>query len=277
MELEAALAPHGGQHAARAAPPGKVWLVGAGPGDPDLLTVKAARLLSGARLVLHDHLVGGDVLALLPRDARRICVGKRDRRHTMPQEEINALLVQLGSTGQEVVRLKGGDPYVFGRGGEEALALAAAGIPFEVVPGITSAQGMSAYAGIPLTHREHASGVVFATGHCREGGEAPDWAALARPRQTVVIYMGLGALAGICHQLVAHGLEPDTPAAVVEQATTPRQRVVTGTLLTLPLLAQARQVAAPALIVVGEVVRLHDTLGWFAGAPLALGAPASHS
>jgi uroporphyrin-III C-methyltransferase len=250
--------------------PGRVILVGAGPGDPDLLTVKAARVLREARLVLHDHLVGAGVMALLAPDARRICVGKRDRRHTMPQEEINGLLVRLAAAGEDVVRLKGGDPYVFGRGGEETLALAAAGIPFEVVPGITSAQGMSAYAGIPLTHREHASSVLFATGHLREGGEAPDWVALARPRQTVVIYMGLGALPAICRELVAHGRAPDTPAAVVEQATTPRQRVVTGTLLTLPLLAQAQQVAAPALIVVGEVVALHETLGWFAPAGAAV-------
>ena len=268
MQLDAPLAPPVGRKAGPA--PGKVWLVGAGPGDPDLLTVKAARLLAGARLVLHDHLVGEGVMALLPAGARRICVGKRDRRHTMPQEEINALLVRLAAGGEPVVRLKGGDPYVFGRGGEEALALAAAGIAFEVVPGITSAQGMSAYAGIPLTHREYASSVVFATGHCREGGATPDWEALARPRQTAVIYMGLGALPQICRELVAHGLEPDTPAAVVEQATTERQRVVCGTLLTLPVLAQAQQVAAPALIVVGEVVRLHGTLGWFAPAALPM-------
>lgn len=261
MELNAASGPRAGSVGARA--PGKVWLVGAGPGDPELLTVKAARLLAGARLVLHDHLVGAGVLALMPRDARRICVGKRDRHHTLPQDETNALLVELGLAGEQVVRLKGGDPYVFGRGGEEALALAAAGVPFEIVPGITSAQGMSTYAGIPLTHRDHASSVVFATGHSREGGEGPDWAALAQPRQTVVIYMGLGTLPTICRQLVAHGLPADTPAAVVEQATLPGQRVVAGTLLTLPLLARAQGVAAPALIVVGEVVRLHNTLGWF--------------
>jgi uroporphyrin-III C-methyltransferase len=265
MKIEADIAQAGGAGKASGVP-GKVWLMGAGPGDPELLTVKAARLLASARLVLHDHLVGAGVLALVPREARRICVGKRARRHTLPQEEINALLVELGLAGEQVVRLKGGDPYVFGRGGEEALALAAAGVPFEIVPGITSAQGMSAYAGIPLTHREHASSVVFATGHCREGGAAPDWAALARPRQTVVIYMGLGALPTICRQLAAHGLPADTPAAVVEQATTPAQRVVAGTLLTLPMLAQAQAVAAPALVVVGESVRLHNTLGWFAHA-----------
>ncbi|MGV3493243.1 MAG: uroporphyrinogen-III C-methyltransferase [Ramlibacter sp.] len=266
MKIDAELALPPGSGTAGAGAPGKVWLVGGGPGDPDLLTVKAARLLGQARLVLHDHLVGPGVMGIVSPDARRICVGKRDRRHTMPQEQINALLVQLAASGQDVVRLKGGDPYVFGRGGEEALALAQAGIPFEVVPGITSAQGMSAYAGIPLSHREHASSIVFATGHCKEGGEAPDWAALARPRQTVVIYMGLGALPTICRQLAAHGLPGETPAAVVERATTPHQRVVAGTLRTLPLLAAAQQVAAPALIVVGEVVTLSEDLGWFARA-----------
>lgn len=264
METDLQLVPGRASDAPVTRGPGKVWLVGAGPGDPDLLTVKAARLLGNARLVLHDHLVAPEVMALVSPGAKRICVGKRDRRHTLPQEEINALLVQLAGSGQEVLRLKGGDPYVFGRGGEEALALVAAGIPFEVVPGITSAQGMSAYAGIPLSHREHASSIVFATGHCREGGEAPDWAALARPRQTVVIYMGLASLPHICRQLAAHGLPDVTPAAVVERATTPQQRVVAGTLRSLPLLAAAQQVTAPALIVVGEVVSLYDSLGWFA-------------
>jgi uroporphyrin-III C-methyltransferase len=272
MELHATLAPAPPCDAGPRAARGKVWLVGAGPGDPDLLTVKAARVLASARLVLYDHLAGAPVLSLVPAGARRICVGKRDRRHTMAQEEINALLVRLAAAGHEVVRLKGGDPYVFGRGGEEAMALAEAGIPFEVVPGITSAQGMGAYAGIPLTHRDHASSVVFATGHIREGGVAPDWTALARPRQTVVVYMGLGNLPVICRELVAHGLPPDTPAAVVEQATTPGQRVVTGTLLTLPTLARAQEVAAPALVVVGEVVRLHEPLGWYAGAARTMSA-----
>jgi uroporphyrin-III C-methyltransferase len=262
MEFDASLADSTTQHTAGGR--GRVWLVGAGPGDPDLLTVKAARVLATARVVLYDHLASAAVLALVPAHARRICVGKRDRRHTMAQEAINALLVRLAAEGNDVVRLKGGDPYIFGRGGEEAMALAEAGIAFEVVPGITSAQGMAAYAGMPLTHREHASSVVFATGHLREGGAAPDWAVLARPRQTVVIYMGLGGLATICRELVLHGLPADTPAAVVERATRPGQRVVTGTLLTLPTLASAQEVAAPALIVVGEVVRLHDALGWYA-------------
>jgi uroporphyrin-III C-methyltransferase len=243
--------------------PGRVTLVGAGPGEPDLLTVRAVKVLQAAQVVLYDNLVSDAILALVAQGAERIYVGKEDRRHTMPQEAITELLVRIAQSGRPVVRLKGGDPYVFGRGGEEAQALAEAGIPFEVVPGITAAQGVSAYAGIPLTHRDHAASVVFATGHSKEGGDEPDWAALARPRQTVVFYMGVGALPRICQQLVAHGLRADTPAAVIERATTAQQRVVTGTLLTLPAIAAARAVAAPALIVVGSVVSLHRTLNWY--------------
>lgn len=242
---------------------GKVWLVGAGPGDPELLTLKAARVLREADVVLYDCLVSDEVMARVPPHVRRVCVGKRDGKHTLPQDEMNALLVQTALTGANVARLKGGDPYVFGRGGEEALALVQAGIAFEVVPGITSAQGMSAYTGMPLTHRDLASSVVLVTGHGKAAGTEPDWAALARPRQTVVFYMGVGALQSICRQLVAHGLRADTPAAVVERATLPQQRVVRGTLLTLPALAIAQAVRAPALIVVGEVVRLQDQLAWF--------------
>jgi uroporphyrin-III C-methyltransferase len=242
---------------------GKVWLVGAGPGAAELLTLKAARLLAGAKLVLYDCLVGDGVLDLIAAGARRVYVGKQDGNHTLPQDEINELLVRLAREGNDVVRLKGGDPYVFGRGGEEALALAQAGVDFEVVPGITAAQGMAAYAGIPLTHREHASGVVFATAHGRDAASQPDWAALARPRQTVVFYMGVGSLARTCREMVAHGLRSDTPAAVVEQVTLPQQRVVQGTLLTLPALAVAQGVRAPALVVVGEVVRLNRALGWY--------------
>lgn len=242
---------------------GKVWLVGAGPGAADLLTLKAARLLAHAQLVLYDCLVGDGVLDLVSRGARRIYVGKRDGHHAVPQDEINELLVRLAREGNDVVRLKGGDPYVFGRGGEEAEALADAGIDFEVVPGVTAAQGMGAYAGIPLTHRDHASGVVFVTGHGRDAESQPDWAALARPRQTVVFYMGVASIARICREMVAHGLRADTPAAVVEQVTLPQQRVVQGTLLTLPALAVAQAVRAPALVVVGEVVRLNRKLGWY--------------
>jgi uroporphyrin-III C-methyltransferase len=239
---------------------GKVWLVGAGPGDPELLTLKAARVLRTAKVVLYDHLVSDEVLALLPAGTRRIYVGKRDGRHTLPQDEINELLVRTAEAGQDVVRLKGGDPYIFGRGGEEALALARADLAFEVVPGITSAQGMAACTGMPLTHREFASSLVFTTGHGKEAGTEPDWAALARPRQTIVVYMGVRSIARICGELVAHGLDAETPAAVVERATTPRQRVLRASLATLPQLAQAQEVRAPALIVIGEVVRLGEEL-----------------
>jgi uroporphyrin-III C-methyltransferase len=251
----------GAVHRLRA--PGRVTLVGAGPGDADLLTVRAVRVLQAAQVVLYDHLVSDDVLAYVARGARRICVGKRDRQHTLEQEQITGLLIEIARTGKAVVRLKGGEPYVFGRGGEEAQALARARIPFEVIPGITAAQGMSAYGGIPLTHRDHAASVVFVTGHGKESTDEPDWAALARPRQTVVFYMGIGALPRICRQLIAHGLRADTPAAVVERATCTRQRVVAATLLTLPAIAAAQAVQAPALIVVGSVVSLHEELGWF--------------
>ncbi len=262
------------QHRAHGTRVGTVRLVGAGPGDPDLLTVKAARMLREADVVLYDQLVGEGVLALLPAHAERIYVGKRSGCHAVPQDEIIAMLVRLSTGGRDVVRLKGGDPYIFGRGGEEAQALAHAGVPFEVVPGISAAQGASCYAGIPLTHRDHAASVVYATGHCKDDGGEPDWAALARPRQTVVMYMGVAGLPRICRQLVAHGLRADTPAAIVEQATLPGQRVVKGTLLTLPALALARSVRTPALIIVGSVVSLQPALGWFAGVaggePLAL-------
>lgn len=250
--------------------PGTVLLVGAGPGDPELLTVRAARALRRARLVLYDHHVSREVLRLVPEDADLLYVGKESGRHTLPQESITELMVRLARSGKSLVRLKGGDPYVFGRGGEEAEALAVAGVPFEVVPGISAAQGMAACAGMPLTHRDHAASVVFATGHLRDGtrhggGGAAcavdlDWPALARPRQTVVIYMGVATLPVICAQLVAHGLPADTPAAVVERATLPEQRSIVGTLATLPSLAQAHAARAPALIVVGSVVSLHAAL-----------------
>lgn len=240
---------------------GKVWLVGAGPGDPELLTRKAERVLKSARVVLYDHLVGDGVIELLPSAARRIYVGKQEGLHTLPQEQINELLVRTALEGEDVVRLKGGDPYIFGRGGEEALALARAGIAFEVIPGITSAQGMAACTGMPLTHRECASAVVLATGHGKEGEPDMDWAALARPRQTVVIYMGVRSLERICTELTAHGLPASTPAAIVERATTPQQRVLRAELAALPALATAQQVRPPALIVIGNVVALNDELG----------------
>jgi uroporphyrin-III C-methyltransferase/precorrin-2 dehydrogenase/sirohydrochlorin ferrochelatase len=243
--------------------PGTVYLVGTGPGDPDLLTVKALRLIGQADVVLHDNLVSREVMALLPAAAERVYVGKQRARHAVRQEEINALLVQHARRGKRVLRLKAGDPFVFGRGGEEIETLTAEGVPFEVVPGITAALGVAAYAGIPLTHRDHAQSCVFVTGNLRDGTIDLDWDALARPRQTVVIYMGFANLPALCAALVAHGMAPSMPAAIVQQGTTPDQKVVTGTLESLPELARAAGLTPPTLIIVGEVVRLRDRLSWF--------------
>lgn len=239
---------------------GCVFLVGAGPGDPDLLTLKAARLIASAEVVVYDHLVGKAVLELIPASARRVYAGKEAGNHALPQHEINQLLVDLASEGLRVVRLKGGDPFIFGRGGEEMQALQAAGLHCEVVPGITAAAGAGATTGIPLTHREHAQTLVFATGHLRDDTVDLDWDALARPNQTVVIYMGLGALDIICRELVAHGLPADTPAAVVRNATLPDAERLSGTLASLPALAAAAELAPPALLVVGDVVGLAERL-----------------
>lgn len=260
--------------ARRAAPRGKVYLVGAGPGDPELLTLKAARLLASAEVVVIDHLVSAPVLDLIGPGARRIHAGKRRNHHTLKQHEINALLVSLARQGRQVIRLKGGDPFVFGRGGEEVQELVAAGIDFEVVPGITAACGVSAYAGIPLTHRDFAQSCTFVTGHLKDDGAELDWEGLVRPRQTVVIYMGLTALAQICAELVAHGLPPDHPAAVVQQGTTDAQRVVTGTLSDLARRVAEAGLESPCLTIVGEVVRLRRSLDWFAASPVALPATA---
>lgn len=259
----------------RVARPGKVHLVGAGPGDPDLLTVKAARLLREADVVVIDHLVSPQVLALIGAQAERIHAGKQRNHHTLKQHEINALLVSLARQGRQVVRLKGGDPFVFGRGGEEMQELVAAGVEFEVVPGITAACGVSAYAGIPLTHRNFAQSCTFVTGHLKDGSAELDWAGLARPRQTVVIYMGLTALSQICAKLVEHGLPADHPAAVVQQGTTGSQRVVTGTLADLARRVEQAGLESPALTIVGEVVKLRELLDWYGVQPVALPATAS--
>ncbi len=250
--------------------PALVTLVGAGPGDPELLTIKALKALQSASLVLYDHLVSPAVLAFLPADADQVYVGKESSCHTLPQESIIDLMIRLAKSGRPVLRLKGGDGYIFGRGGEEAQALAAAGVPFAVVPGLTAAQGAAASVGIPLTHRDHACSLVLATGHMRENRElSMDWAMLARPQQTVVLYMGVSNLPEICRQLIAHGLPADTPAALVERATQPQERCITGTLRNLPALAKTHSVKPPALIMVGAVVALRAQLGRPASVPQA--------
>ncbi|MBS0544056.1 MAG: uroporphyrinogen-III C-methyltransferase [Proteobacteria bacterium] len=247
---------------------GKVWLVGAGPGDPDLLTVKAARLIASAEAVVFDHLVGAAILDLIPSTARRVYAGKEAGNHALPQGEINQVLVDLAREGLKVVRLKGGDPFIFGRGGEEMQALMAAGLPCEIVPGITAAAGAASTTGIPLTHREHAQTLVFATGHLKNDTVDLDWSALSRPNQTVVIYMGLGALDIICRELIAHGLPADTPAAVIHAATTPQQRSVHSPLARLPAAVREAAIRAPALIMIGDVVALQ---------PASLPLPASQN
>jgi uroporphyrin-III C-methyltransferase len=249
--------------------PARVTLVGAGPGDPELLTLKAARVLAAARIVLYDHLVSKEVLRLVPPGADLVYVGKESSHHTLPQGDIVELMLRLARSGRPVVRLKGGDPYTFGRGGEEAQALAEAGVPFEVVPGISAAQGAAACAGIPLTHRDHASSVHFVTGHLRAGARDAvdlDWPALVRPRQTLVVYMGLASLPVLSAQLIHHGMDPRMPAALIERATLPTQRTLVGTLQSLPSLAQLNGIGSPALIVIGSVVDLSRVLAPAAGA-----------
>ncbi len=243
--------------------PGTVYLVGAGPGDPELLTLRALRIIGEADVLVYDNLVSQPILDLVNPAAERMYAGKERGNHAVPQDDLNLLLVNLARQNKRVVRLKGGDPYTFGRGGEEVETLKENGIPFEVVPGITAAAGVAAYAGIPLTHRNYAQACVFVTGHLKDGSMNLDWPGLARRRQTVIIYMGLHGLPYLCSQLVTHGLPPDWPAAIVQQGTTPEQRTVTGTLATLPALAEAAQLKAPTLIIVGEVVRLKDKLAWF--------------
>ncbi|MDE1190485.1 MAG: siroheme synthase CysG [Pantoea sp.] len=241
--------------------PGEITLVGAGPGDAGLLTLRGLQVMQLADVVLYDHLVSDEVLELVRRDADRICVGKRAGAHSVSQEETNQLLVKLALEGKRVVRLKGGDPFIFGRGGEELQAAKAAGIPFQVVPGITAAAGATAYAGIPLTHRDHAQSVLFITGHCRADSNGIDWPSLARARQTLAIYMGTVKAAEIAAGLIEHGRDPATPVAVIGRGTRQDQQVLTGTLAQLEALAATAP--TPALLVIGEVVNLHGQLAWF--------------
>jgi uroporphyrin-III C-methyltransferase / precorrin-2 dehydrogenase / sirohydrochlorin ferrochelatase len=242
---------------------GEVYLVGAGPGDPDLLTFRALRLMQKADVVVYDRLVSPEIVELVRRDAEKIYVGKAKSKHTVPQEEINELLAREALAGKRVVRLKGGDPFIFGRGGEEIETLVARGVNFQVVPGITAASGAASYAGIPLTHRDHAKSVVFATGHLQDNSINLNWQGLAQPDQTIVFYMGLTGLAIICEQLVKHGLPPSTPIAMVQSATTAQQKVITGTFTDIQQKAEAAGIQPPALIIVGSVVSLHEKLNWY--------------
>ncbi|WP_405230195.1 siroheme synthase CysG [Lentisalinibacter sediminis] len=247
---------------------GIAWLVGAGPGDPGLLTLRALQVAQEADVVLYDRLVSPEVLELTRRDAERIPVGKTPGGHCVSQEEISALLVRLVGEGRKVCRLKGGDPFIFGRGGEEAEALVAAGLPFEVVPGITAAAACGAYAGIPLTHREHSQSVVMITAHGKESIDRLDWPSLARDRQTLAFYMGVGRLGAIRARLLQHGRAPATPVAIVENGSLPGQRVLRGTLTELATLAERYEVQAPAILFVGEVAALAGRLSWFEGSGL---------
>jgi uroporphyrin-III C-methyltransferase/precorrin-2 dehydrogenase/sirohydrochlorin ferrochelatase len=244
-------------------PLGEVYLVGGGPGDPDLLTFRALRLMQQADVVVYDRLVAQALLDMTRRDAERIYVGKERDHHAMRQEEINQLLADLAKQGKRVVRLKGGDPFIFGRGGEEIDTLAAQGIPFQVVPAITAASGCAAYSGIPLTHREYAQSVTFVTGHLKDGTINLNWEQLAHPSQTVVFYMGLRGLPVICEQLMAHGVSPDMPIALIQQGTTEKQRVFSGTLSNIQEIVEREQPKPPTLIIVGEVVELRDKLNWY--------------
>lgn len=242
---------------------GEVYLVGAGPGDPDLLTFKAARLLQSADVVLYDRLVSPAIVDMARRDAEKIYVGKRRSDHTLPQAEINQLLVDLAKAGKRVIRLKGGDPFIFGRGGEEIELLAKHRIPFQVVPGITAANGAACYSGIPLTHRDHAQSVRFVAGYLKGDSVEHDWSQFSSITETLVFYMGLQGLDQICDQLQRHGRPSDTPVALIERGTTAEQRVLIGSLSTMPAIVKESQPSAPTLLIIGDVVKLHSDLAWF--------------
>jgi len=242
---------------------GEVYLVGAGPGDPDLLTFRALRLLQQADVIVYDRLVSEEILDLARRDADLVYVGKERDKHTLPQEDINKMLARVAKKGKRVLRLKGGDPFIFGRGGEEIETLMQEGVPFQIVPGITAAAGAASYGGIPLTHRDYAQSVLFVTGHLKDGSMNLNWNALVQPGQTVVVYMGLLGAKKLCEELITHGMSPDMPIALVQQATTSNQKVFIGTLQTMPQIIDSNTIKPPTLIIVGEVVQLHNKLAWY--------------
>lgn len=242
---------------------GKVYLIGAGPGDPELLTLKAHRLLKMADVVLYDRLVGKEIIELIPESAEKMYVGKAKSLHSLPQEEINSLLAAKAKEGHMVVRLKGGDPFIFGRGGEELEELIEEGVPFEVVPGVTAAAGCAAYAGIPLTHRDYAQSVRFLTGHLKDGTTELPWEELVHPAQTLVIYMGLTGLKDISQSLIRFGMNPSMPVAIVEKGTTREQRVFTSTIQDVYEVSVVNEAKSPALLIIGEVVTLQSKLEWY--------------
>ena len=242
---------------------GEVFMVGAGPGDPELLTIKALKSMQQADVVVYDYLVSQDIMALIPNTVELICVGKRLGNHSVPQEKTNQILVDLALSGKTVCRLKGGDPFIYGRGGEEAQLLAENNIKFQIVPGITAAAGCAAYAGIPLTHRDHSQAIVFVTGHCQKDGKDLNWSSLAKENQTLAVYMGVIKSPHIQAKLIEHGRAKTTPVAIVENGTRHNQRVITGTLSELATLIDKEAVQSPALLIIGEVAQLHEQLDWF--------------
>lgn len=248
---------------------GEIYIVGAGPGDPELLTLKALQLMQQADVVVYDNLVSAEILTLMRRDAEQICVGKKAGAHSVTQQDTNQLLIDLALAGKKVCRLKGGDPFIFGRGGEEIQALVPHNIAFQVVPGITAAAGCAAYAGIPLTHRDHAQSVQFVTGHCQHDGSEPNWFSMSNTNQTLVIYMGLMKAAYIQQQLIKAGRSAETPVAIIENGTRREQRIVTGKLYNLAELVMQHQISSPALLVIGDVVSLQQDLHWFGLRPQA--------